>query len=122
VKVHDNGRPLANISVFFQRTEGHGGAWSLNGLTGSNGVAIAKTIVGAYEAKGLPIGTYRVYMGERVEIPPELYNFERMNPEAEKYVTENRVLPVILTGMQSPIEVNVTKSGAELDVDISKFK
>jgi len=128
VKVHDNGRPLANIGVLFLRTEGQGG-WSLNGQTGADGVAIARTIAGTFEAKGLPHGTYRVTLSEKIEIPPELLNADpnarvgEPNPKLEKYLAENRTLPAILSdASKSPLEISVTASGVELDVDISKYK
>ena len=124
VKVHDNGNPLANISVSFQRIEGHGG-WSLNGMTGSDGVAVAKTIAGSYEARGLPIGMYRVTLIESIELPPELINDDdpTMSKKQQKYFAEHCTVPEILRDpSKTPLELTVTESGVEWDVDIAKFK
>ena len=132
IKVHDGGSPRANIAVFFQRVEGQGG-WSLNGQTGADGIAIAQTVAGAFEAKGIPHGTYRITLGERIELPPELsggvdpgmseQQRREIMDKVEKFFAENRTLPAILCdASKSPLEISVTASGAELDVDISKYK
>jgi hypothetical protein len=141
VKVHDNGRPLTKIDIFFQRVEGQAG-WSLNGRTGADGVAIAQTISGSFSAKGIPIGTYRITLKEQIELPPELGNashnvkdptmFDPTIPEQQrkniadqrqKYLTEHRMLPAILCDpAQTPLELVVSTSGAELDVDVSQFQ
>ena len=141
VKVHDNGHPLAKIDVAFQRVEGQAG-WSLNGRTGADGVAIAQTICGSFNAKGIPIGTYRVTLKEHIELPPELNNVsgnakdptmydptisdkqrKDLVDQRQKYLAEHRMLPAILCDpAQTPLELAVTTSGAELDVDVSRFK
>ena len=123
VKVNNDGRPLPNISVSFLRTESHGGAWTINGMTGSDGVAVCQTIVGAYETKGIPIGIYRITLREQIDIPSELGSIDGITPAAQKYIEENRLLPVILTDITlTPLELSVTLSGAELDIDVSKYK
>ena len=124
VKVHNNGQPLAKIGVAFQRVEGHSG-WSLNGLTGSDGIAVAKTIAGSFEAAGLPTGTYRVTLSERIELPLELIddNDPTMPEKQQKYLAEHRTLPEKLCDpAQTPLELAVTGSVAEFDVDIARFK
>ena len=132
VKVHDNGRPLAQIGISFQRIEGHGG-WSLGGQTESNGIAVAQTVAGSFRAKGIPTGTYRVSLSERIELPPELIFDElagttekQMQDNAkkqQKYLAEHRTLPEILCDpSRTPLELTVTASGAELDIDVARFK
>ena len=123
VKVHDNGRPLANIGVSLERTEGQ--SWGLNGVTDSKGIAIAKTVAGSFNASGLPAGSYRITLSERIELPPEL--IDDSNPKIfakqQKYLDEHRTLPAILSdSSKTPLELVVTESGGELDVDIAKFK
>jgi len=138
IKVHNNGQPLVKIGVSFQRTEGQAG-WSLNGQTDSNGVAIAQTIAGSFDAKGIPTGTYRVTLSERIELPPELLGspvpvqevsaqqlaqqLQDLTQKRQKYLAERRTLPEILCDpAKTPLELTVSSSGAELDVDVSKFK
>jgi len=132
VKVHDSGRPLAQIGISFQRIEGQGG-WSLGAQTGSDGIAVAQTIAGAFRAKGIPIGTYRVSLSERIELPPELIvdelagtpirQMEDMAKKQQKFLAEHRTLPEILCdSTRTPLELTVTASGAELDVDVARFK
>jgi len=132
VKVHDNGKPLGNISVSFRRIEGQAG-WSLNAQTGTDGTAVAQTIAGSFSAKGIPTGTYRVALRERIEVPEELQNVDdpalsekqRADLAARqmKYIAEHRTLPEILCDpSRTPLELNVTDSGAELDIDIARFK
>jgi len=132
VKVHDGGNPLANISVSFKRTEGHAG-WSLAAQTGSDGSAVAQTIAGSYSAKGIPTGTYRVALRERIDLPPELQNTddpalsEKQQAEVAakqmKYIEDHRTVPAILCDpSKTPLELTVTESGAELDIDIAKYK
>ena len=124
VKVHDNGRPLPKIGVAFQRTEGHAG-WSLNGLTGTDGIAVARTIAGSFDAPGLPTGSYRVTLNERIELPPEFNNDDdpTMAEKRQKYLAEHRTLPEILCDpARTPLELTVTGSAAELDIDVSRFK
>ena len=123
VKVHDNGRPLANIGVSLERTEGQ--SWGLNGVTDSKGIAIAKTVAGSFNASGLPAGSYRITLSERIELPPELIddNDPKMLAKQQKYLNEHRTLPTILCdSSKTPLELVVTESGGELDVDIAKFK
>lgn len=132
VKIHDNGSPLENIGVTFSRTEGQSG-WSLNGQTGSDGVAIAQTIVSSFDAKGLPVGTYRVALSERIELPSELienddiFITEKQRADIakkrERYLAEHQKVPAVLCNpSKTPLELTVTDSGGDLDVDISKFK
>ena len=123
VKVHDNGHPLPEIGIFFKRIEGHGG-WGLSGQTGSDGVAIAQTVSGSYRAPGLPTGSYRITLSERVELPPELIgDSPAMEAKQEQYRTERRTVPPILSDpSRTPLELVVDAPGAELDIDISRFK
>lgn len=132
VKVHDAGKPLVNIGVSFRRIEGQAG-WSLNAQTGSDGNAVAQTIAGSFSAKGIPTGTYRVALRERIDLPPELDNIDdpalsekqRADLAAKqiKFIAEHRTLPEILCDpSKTPLELNVTDSGAELDIDIAQFK
>jgi len=97
----------------------------LNGVTGSDGIAVAKTNAGSYSANGIPTGTYRVTLSERIELPPELIddNDPSMPTKQQKYIDEHRTLPKTLCDpLRTPLELTVTESGAELDVDIAKFK
>lgn len=134
IKVHDSGRPLSEIAISFRRIEGQAG-WSLNAQTGADGIAVAQTIAGSFRAKGIPIGSYRVSLSERIELPPELIisdepgatltlaQMEDITKKQQMYHAERRVLPEILCDpSKAPLELTVTNSGAELDVDISKFK
>ena len=123
VKVHDNGRPLAMIGISFERTEGQ--SWGLNGVTDSNGVAVAKTIIGSFHASGIPAGSYRMTLSERIELPPELIddNDPKMPARQQKYFDEHRTLPAILcNSFRTPLELVVTESSGEMVVDIAKFK
>jgi len=132
VKVHDNGRPLGQIGISFQRVEGQAG-WSLSAQTGSNGIAVAQTIAGSYRAKGIPTGTYRVSLSERIELPPELIveelagtpirQMEETAKKQQKYLDEHRTVPEILCdAARTPLELTVTASGAELDIDVARYK
>ena len=131
VKVHDSGRPLANIGVFFQRTEGQSG-WSLSGQTGADGIAVAQTVVGSFTDSGLPIGTYRVTVYEPIELPQDIVIKDASMPEKQRnemlakqknYFDEHRSVPAILgNSSQTPLKLTLTESGAELDVDISTYK
>ena len=124
VKVHNNGQPMADVGISFRRVEGHGG-WSINGMTDSSGIAVAQTIAGSYEARGLPTGTYRVTLIESIKLPPELINDDdpAMSEKQQKYLAEHCVVPEALRNpAKTPLELTVTESGAELDVDIAKFK
>ena len=125
IKVHNNGSPVENIGVTFQRTEGQSG-WSLNCQTGPDGVGVVQTIAGSYEAKGIPIGKYRITLRERIELPAELMGDDydqAVIAKQQQYLAEHRTLPAILyNASQTPLELTVTESGAELDVDVAKYK
>ena len=124
VKVRDGDRPLADIGVSFQRVEGHG-SWSLNGQTDSSGVAIAQTSVGTYQAAGIPAGSYRITLIERIDLPPEFNNdTDPTIPEkVRKYLAEHRKLPAILSDpTKSPLEFTVSEPKAELDIDVAQYK
>jgi hypothetical protein len=130
VRVVDKDKPLPEIDVLFLRTEGQG-AWTLNGKTNSSGNAVAKTIVGSYKKNGLPIGTYRVTLGERMEMPPEFFADAPRDPKKakeffekqRKFLAERRTLPEILYDSKTtPIELIVQEPGAELTIDVSVYR
>jgi hypothetical protein len=124
VRVTDQDKPIANISVTFQRLEGNGG-WALNGITNTSGIAHARAIVGTFEGNGLPMGTYRVTLNERIDVPAELINDN--DPESwekqEKYRDEHRILPKIVSDpINTPLELTVSGSEGEMTIDISTFR
>jgi hypothetical protein len=124
VRVTDQDKPIANIGVTFQRSEGNSG-WALNGITNTSGIAHARTIAGTFERNGLPIGTYHVTLNERIDVPAELINDN--DPASwekqEKYRDEHRILPKILSDpINTPLELTVSDSGGEMTIDISTFR
>ncbi|MDR0336227.1 MAG: hypothetical protein LBI18_03960 [Planctomycetaceae bacterium] len=130
VRVVDQNKPLPAIDVSFLCTEGQG-AWTLNGKTNSSGNAVARTIVGSYHKNGLPIGTYRVTLGERIDIPLEFTENAPRDPKKsqeffekqKKYIAEHRTLPEIFYDSKTtPIELVVQEPGVELTIDVSAYR
>jgi hypothetical protein len=130
VRVVDKDKPLPAIDVSFLRTEGQG-AWTLNGKTNSSGNAVTRTIVGSYHKNGIPAGTYRITLGERIDIPPEFTEdaprdpkkYKEFSEKQKKYIAEHRTLPEILCDPSTtPIELVVKEPGAELTIDVSVYR
>jgi hypothetical protein len=132
VKVHDSGKPLDGIGVELYKTTG-AAPYSLGGITDSSGIAKLTTTSGSgqYTGSGVPDGSYRVVLRQRIELPPELQTDENsplavqqeQEKKAKKYIDENRKFSQKLTNpTESPLGLEVSSSGGELDVDVSKFK
>ncbi|MDR1963063.1 MAG: Ig-like domain-containing protein [Planctomycetaceae bacterium] len=130
VRVMDKDKPLPEIDVSFLRSEGQG-AWTINGKTNSSGIAVAKTVIGSYKKNAIPIGTYRITLGERIDLPPEFVDDPPREPRKRKdfderrknYLAERRTLPEILCNSSTtPLELVVEKSGAELSIDVSIYR
>ncbi|MDR1484719.1 MAG: hypothetical protein LBT09_07830 [Planctomycetaceae bacterium] len=124
VRVTDKDKPVADISVTFLRLEGNGG-WALNGITNSSGIAYARTIAGTFEKNGLPEGTYRITLNERIEVPAELINDDdpKSWEKQEKYRDEHRILPKIVSDpINTPLKLTVSGSKSEMTIDISTFR
>ncbi|MCL2742245.1 MAG: hypothetical protein FWE67_00165 [Planctomycetaceae bacterium] len=132
VKVHDGGKALDVIGVEFYKT-GEATQYSLGGVTDSSGNADVLTISGKFTGKGLPAGSYRVVLRQRVEIPAELQEDENvelsdsarleLEKKRKKFMDENLKFSSKLSSpAETPLKIEVSQSGGELDVDVSQYK
>ena len=132
VKVHDAGAPLDGIGVELYKV-GTSTPYSLGGTTDSTGTANLSTTHVQYTGNGIPVGSYRVVLRQRIEVPSELQEDETMELSSaeqqdlarkrEKYLDDNRRFSRKLSDFAAtPLEIEVSSSGFELDVDVSQYK
>ncbi|MDR2440069.1 MAG: hypothetical protein LBE12_11975 [Planctomycetaceae bacterium] len=87
--------------------------------------------VKALQKNGLPVGTYRVTLGEKMEIPQEFTEDVPRAPrkakkffeKQKKYFAEHHTLPEILCDSKTtPIELVVQEPSAKLTIDVSNYQ
>jgi len=129
ITVTNNGVPLTDASVVLLRESG---AKTINagGCTDQNGVAQIKIDA---QWNGVPIGKYKVMLNKDVPLQSDLSEeeyrkLELLEKEAyDKKMYEKRMsmplpVPHILSGMESPLSIDVTSSGNNTATfDIGKF-
>ena len=132
VKVHDSGTAMSGIGVEFYKTEG-ASSYSLGGMTDSAGNAEILTISGKFSGKGLPAGSYRVVLRQRIDMPSELQEDEsvdlsdsarqELEKKRKKFRDDNlKFSPKLSSPTETPLNIEVSQSGSELDVDVSQYK
>lgn len=132
VKIHDADKVLDGIGVELYKTDGTV-PYSLGGTTDASGTANMLTISGKYSGNGLPAGSYRVVLKQRIELPAELQEDENveLTPAARqelekkrsKFLDDNLKFSQKLTDRtETPLNLEVSQSGSELDIDVSKYK
>ena len=127
IQVVDGKKPIGGVDVNLTRQNGHGG-WTLHGRTNGNGNAQIRTSVASFQASGVPVGDYEVFVSERIDLPKELsppqdeqmrmssQEMAELVKKQEEYLEQNRRLST------SAIELSVSESGGTFVVDISKHR
>ena len=129
ITVTDNGAPFTRATVILVR---EGGPTIINagGVTDTNGVAQIKTDA---QWPGVPVGTYKVMLNKDVAPPRDLSDeeYQKLDFEAKeaydkkmhaKWMSMPQLVPKILRGPQSPLEIEVTSSSDNTaSFDIGKY-
>ena len=145
VKIHKGGEPLSGVSVSLHSKDiGSGLAFSISGRTGANGMATIQTSRNTYSKPGAPVGTFIVQLSETVEVdmsdwkwqgtpqqnlsddtqifrgitPQEL---DAQTKEFDKRADAARKIPKILTGAESPLELDISAAPVTAEFDVSKY-
>ena len=128
VTVTKDGSPLASATVVLLREDGE--TINAGGVTDGSGVAKIKVDA---QWDGVPAGTYKVMINKDVQVQEEMsrdeYNkLELLEKEAydnkmyEKRMSMPPPVPKVLSGMESPLSIEVTGSGDNTaSFDISKY-
>ena len=125
--------PLADATILLYAQNAQG-SWASSGNTNANGEAMLVTNQGSYTAKGVPEGSYKVVLSKQQKAPSErspeevdamsydeqIAYSQKISAELAKLAT---FVPATLTDpKKTPLTLEVTKSGGELIVDISKYR
>jgi len=132
IKVIKDSVPLegANITLF---PENPVGDLVSSGITDTSGHAKIVSLYKNYQAKGAPVGTYKVVITklpfvEHTKTPQEiaLMSPGDANAYEKEFLAKRAALPKIVPDAltkeaDTPLKVEVTTSGGELEVDLSKY-
>ena len=133
VKVTNDGKAMSRITVHLNRQGGQG-AWTAMGETNGSGVATIKTTWADFTAAGVPEGTYKVILTEKLNIPDDGLTpgemmalegkaLEEYHKKREEEKSRVRTLPKIVNlSSTTPLTLEVTTGkGGELTVDIKDY-
>ena len=141
IKVHKDGVPLDGIMVLLHPKDASVSVTS-SGLTGSDGVAVLQTSRNTYIKPGVPAGTFLVQLSESIQIDMSDFKAPRQQTrivegvelvvstsvsareawemEYNKRVDAQRQFSKILGSSESPLEIEITSSGA-FEFDVSQY-
>jgi hypothetical protein len=128
-------QPIVGLLVTLT-SKGNHGTYACNGVTNDRGMAEIRSSRGSFTGRGVPAGTYTVFLSETIELPPELVPQEsdqdlpmaaRMEKDrrAEQFMqaAERSVPAVLTTAVASPLELVVGRGqNATLTVDVAAHR
>ena len=132
ITVTDGGSPMDKVSVGVLTTD-YGISYTTGGITDSNGVVEVVTSMATYQAKGSPVGKYKVTLYKKPKLPSEKPQEEinQMTPEEttaygnlihKEMQKAKPVVPVQLHSVTTtPLEIEVQAGGGEFSFDISEY-
>lgn len=134
VTVLDGGSPIEGVLVALDSKEPRT-IRGCSAMTNNLGIATIQTSIQEHQSKGASPGAYIVTLIKSPELPPDLVPREEdqtlserertaLQAKRDAFVQANLAVPSLLQSIEtSPIELVVEeKSGAELTVDVSKYK
>lgn len=134
ITVHDDGKPLEGVLVILIPKEAKS-LISCNGVTDSSGSVRPKSSVQQASRAGALPGEYKVIVQQTLNTMPSdlepngttislpLQEQLALQAKRDDWIDKHRVVPKILeSAAKSPIKLTVDeKSGANLDIDVSKY-
>jgi len=133
VVVKDGDIPLDNATILLY-AQNITGSWASSGITNAKGVADLVTNQGSYMAKGVPAGSYKVVLNKPQKAPSELpaeevglMSYDEQIAYSRKISEELARIPALIPRVltypkETPLTLEVTESGGELIIDLSKYK
>ena len=132
VIVTNAGAPIEKATIFLDTATPM--EWLAYGTTDATGIAKCKTKLLGTEIEGIPAGKYKVRIDQlypanpNQKTPEEIAKMSMAEVSANdqkilEFQSKNKIIPLSLTSSsQTPLSLDVTESGAQLEVDISKYK
>ena len=133
ITVTDSGTPIDNVAVGLTQSDS-GTSYATGGNTDAAGLLEVTTSMATHQAKGCPVGKFKVTLNKKPKYPSEKPQEEinQMTPEQtdaygkiiSKEAKEAKpIIPVKLNSMTTtPIEIDVPDGGKDFDFDISQYK